>query len=125
VEIDDTASAAFQTGFYRYQVNVTDGTNRFSIGGGVIEACPDYAAVSGGLDDRSSNARIYDAITAVMEGKATQDQSSLAIGGRSLSRYSWEELIAARGHYAHQMTDQERLARGFMPRGARSVRFVR
>lgn len=125
VSITPAESGAFEPELYRYQFNVTEGSDRFSIASGIIEACANYAAISGGLDDRSSNAKIYDAITAVMEGKATQDQSSLAIGGRSLSRYSWEELISARGHHAHLMNDAERMARGLMPRGHRTVRFTR
>jgi len=125
VEIDDAASVLFVPGIYRYQVNVTDGSNRFSIRTGVIEALPNYADAGDGLDDRSPNARIYDAITAILVGKASTDQSSMSVEGRSLSRYSWEELMSARGAHAHMLTDDERLARGFMPRGAQRVRFTR
>lgn len=125
VEISSTVSAEFEPGVYRYQLTVSSGSQRFPIGGGVIECVQDYANVSDGHDGRSPDAVIYDAITAVMQGKATQDQSNLAIGGRSLSRYTWDELIDARGYHAHQMHDEERMARGYMPRQAGQVRFTR
>ena len=125
LELTPAESALFEAGMYRFQVNVTDGTDRFTIAQGVIEARPDYAEISGGIDDRSSPARIFDAITAMLERKATHDQSSLAVGGRSLSRYSWDELVRMRGHFAHQLDDEERAARGFAPKRNTQIRFTR
>lgn len=118
-------TAGFAIGLYRFQINVTSGVERHTVLAGSVEALGNYAAITGGLDDRSSAAKIYDAISAMMEGKATHDQSSLAVGGRSLSRYSWPELMEARGHYAHAMSDEERMNRGFSPRGPRTIRFTR
>ena len=110
---------------YRYQFTCTEGDNRYLVKMGAIEVLPALADVSGGLDTRSSAAILFDAIDAVMMQKATQDQSSLAIGGRSLSRYSWIDLSQMRGYYAHQMTNTERIERGFSPYGSQQVRFVR
>lgn len=109
---------------YTYQVSVTDGTDRYTIARGAIKCVADVAAVSGGLDDRSPAAIIYDAILALMQGKATSDQQSLSIDNRSLSRYSWEELSNEIGRQAHRMTGSERLARGMMPRAPRTTRFA-
>lgn len=110
---------------YRYQINVTDGTDRHTVRAGSIEVVANYEAVTGGLDDRSHAARIFDAINHLLEGKAKSDESSLAVGGRSLSTYTWDELVMNRGYFAHQMTDEERMARGYAPRGPRTIRFVR
>lgn len=125
VRLDPAVSALLQRGIYRWQVTLTDGTDRHPVQTGVLEVIADYAAINGGLDDRSDNAKLYDAITAVMLGKASSDQSSMAIGGRSLSRYTWDELSQMRGAFAHQMTDSERMARGFSPSTPPQVRFVR
>ncbi len=119
------ADTTIPSRLYRWQISVTDGAELHVVRFGTIDARPNYAEVTGGLDDRSHAARIFDAINHLLEGKAKSDESSLSVGGRSLSAYTWEELVATRGYMAHQMTDEERMARGYAPRGPRTVRFVR
>jgi hypothetical protein len=50
-------------------------------------------------DPRSSNQKIYEAIVATIEGRASQDQMSYSIAGRSLSRMSVQDLIEFEGIY--------------------------
>ena len=42
---------------------------------------------------------VLDAIEAVIENRATMDQSSMSIAGRSLSRLSIDELLTFRARY--------------------------
>jgi hypothetical protein len=58
-------------------------------------------------DLRSQNRRTLDALNAMLEGKATRDQTSLSINGRSISRMSWPELLAARDNIARQVQAEE------------------
>ena len=50
-------------------------------------------------DLRSHAKKVLDAIEAVIEGRATIDQSSFSLGGRSLSRMSVDELMTFRDKY--------------------------
>lgn len=47
------------------------------------------------VDNRSFNVRVTEALQATIEGRATTDQLSMSIAGRSLSRMSWDELLKA------------------------------
>ena len=50
-------------------------------------------------DPRSDNKIILDAITAVIKGRATKDQESYSINGRSLSRTPLKDLMDMQSHY--------------------------
>lgn len=125
--ISPAESSALDPGAHRYQITLeeTATSERHLVRQGVIEVLRDFAAASDGYDGRSHAAVVFDAICAMIERKATHDQSSLAVGGRSLSRYSPAELLEWKGHYAHQMTDDERISRGYAPSGPRKIRFTR
>ena len=47
------------------------------------------------VDNRSFNVRVTEALQATIENRATTDQLSMSIAGRSLSRMSWDELLKA------------------------------
>ena len=62
-------------------------------------------------DLRSHAKKVLDAIEAVIEGRATIDQSSFSLGGRSLSRMSVEELMTFRDRYKAEYMKEIKLAR--------------
>ena len=109
VEELPTTTADWDPGIYHYQAYVTKGTERYQVGEGTIEVLEDFAA-STGYDNRSHAKKVLDAIEALLEGKADQDQLSYSIGGRSLSRFSWDELISARNTYRSMYVAEERKA---------------
>lgn len=47
------------------------------------------------VDHRSFNVRVAEALKATIENRATTDQASMSIAGRSISRMNWEELLMA------------------------------
>lgn len=47
------------------------------------------------VDHRSFNVRVTEALKATIENRATTDQLSMSIAGRSLQRMSWDELLGA------------------------------
>ena len=93
-------SAAWTAGEYKYQAYMIDaGENRITYKRGYITAYPDYDSQTTGYDDRSHVKKTLDAIEALLEGKASHDQMSYSIEGRSLSRMSIEELLIWRAKY--------------------------
>lgn len=109
IEEVPTDTAKHDPGIYHYQAYVTKSSERYQVGTGTIEVLPDFAE-SAGYDNRSHAKKTLDAIEAVIEGKATRDQLAHSIGGRSLSRYSWTELIEARDRYRAEYYAEERKA---------------
>jgi len=62
-------------------------------------------------DLRTHAKKVLDAIEAVIEGRATIDQSSFSLGGRSLSRLSVDELMTFRDRYHAEYLKEVKLAR--------------
>lgn len=58
-------------------------------------------------DLRSQDRRTLDALNDVIEGKAGKDHSSISINGRSISRMTWPELLAARDSLTRRVAVQE------------------
>jgi len=54
---------------------------------------------------------VYDALEAVIENRATMDQSSMSIAGRSLSRMSIDELLTFKDRYKAEYLKEIKLAR--------------
>ncbi len=60
---------------------------------------------------RSHTKIVLDSLYAVIEGRATMDQSSMSIAGRSLSRMSIDELIQFRDSYEARWEIEKKRAR--------------
>ena len=92
----------WESGTWKFQTVVTTaGGNRKTLETGSLNVKPSCLNSTTGLDTRTSAEKILENINAVLEGKATQDQKSYTIAGRSLNRFSWKELIEARNFYSH------------------------
>lgn len=93
-------TAAFTAGDYSYQQFVTenaDGT-RHLVAEGWLKVVGNLAVLST-HDGRSHVKKSLDALQATILGKASQDQLSYSIAGRSLMRMSPDELIKWESHY--------------------------
>jgi hypothetical protein len=99
-------SAAYRAGRYRWQFVVTSGSTRKTAETGWVEVAPDPAA-AGNLDRRTHARRVLDAIEATIEGRASNDQVSMSIAGRSISRTPMTELITLRDKYRQFVADEE------------------
>ena len=62
-------------------------------------------------DLRSHAKKVLDAIEAVIENRATVDQSSFSIAGRSLSRMSIDELLTLKNRYKAEYLKEIKEAR--------------
>jgi len=110
VEEVPTDTAEHTAGVYKYQARVTKNAESYIVETGTIEVRPNFAAQTMGYDDRSNAKKIVDAIDAVLVNKASQDQQSISIGGRALSRFSWSELVEARKEFHRIYIAEERKA---------------
>jgi hypothetical protein len=111
-EITAVQSAAFSEGIYYWQAEASKGGEKYIVDSGQTRVKRSLSAVPVNevVDNRSENEKILAAIDALMAKKATLDQKRYQIGNRALERYSIEELIKMREHYA-RLVAQERQAR--------------
>lgn len=98
VSVLAATTAVWEPGEYRWQKHFTSGSTRNTVASGWLTVVADYAASKG--DPRSHVKRTLDALEAVRENKATGDQLSFSIQGRSISRMSWDEVNAAYDHFS-------------------------
>lgn len=121
-------SAAMTAGDWYWQARVSYSGEVYGVGSGRVTVKPNYAVAGAtALDARSHVKKVLDAIEAVMEGKASEDQMSMSIGDRSLSRYSPSELITWRQKYAAEYARevrQERIKLGLGHSGKVRIRFM-
>lgn len=120
-------SGGYGVGRYRWRLSVTDGSARHTVEEGWLEVLPNPAA-DGNYDHRTHARRVLDAIEAVIEGRASQDQSSVSIGGRSLARTPIPDLLVLRDKYraeAQSEANAERIAAGMPTKNRLLVRFTR
>lgn len=99
VEVASSVTAAYTKGEYNWIANITvnGSSNRVKVGEGFITLQDNYATTTASV--RSHAKIVLDAIEAVIENRATMDQSSMSIAGRSLSRLSIDELLTFRDRY--------------------------
>lgn len=88
-------------GDYRYFATVTDGVDRYTVQAGHVQILPNLAA--GAVDDRAHVEKVLVALEATLENKATNDQLTLSINGRSLTRMNVTELLAWRDRYRGEL----------------------
>ncbi len=105
----------WKPGTWHYQAHITSGTDRVFVETGSFEIRHKFAGMDSGYDNRSNVKKTLDAIEARLNDKASSDQLSYSIAGRSLARYSWTELIEARDYYRAQYQQEvaaERIKQG-------------
>lgn len=102
--VDSVTSAAFNAGDYYWQLEVTETAtgNRAVVDTGRFRAIEDLDV--DGADPRTHAEIMLVKIESILEGKADSDVSNYAIGGRSLTKMSWEELMSARDKYKAEVT---------------------
>tara|TARA_R100000687_G_C6385679_1_gene134804 strand:- start:46 stop:636 length:591 start_codon:yes stop_codon:yes gene_type:complete len=101
VEVAAATTAAYTAGDYTYQEYIirSSDSERFVFSTGVLIVKPDLDADT---SDPRSNARIIlDGLQAMLENRATIDQMSMSIAGRSLSRMTPAEIRDWERHYKY------------------------
>lgn len=98
VTVAATTSAAYKAGIYKWIATVTKAGDVYEVGRGTMTVLVDLLA-TGGVDARSHVKRVLDAIEAVIEKRASVDQMSYQIAGRSLGRTPLGDLLELRERY--------------------------
>lgn len=118
-------TAAWTAGEYTWTSWVEKSGARYTVDQGLVTLKVNPATISA-YDGRSHARKVLDAIDAVIESRATQDQMEYAINGRSLKRTPIADLIKMRQHYAAEVKREEKaasLAAGVHPGGKIQFRF--
>ncbi|MBT9175411.1 MAG: hypothetical protein DDT22_01087 [candidate division WS2 bacterium] len=127
VSIPAATTATYPAGIYRWHAYVSRGTERFKVDEGTLEIQLNYAAQTAGFDTRSEVKKILDAIEAALLGRATADQMSYSIGGRSISKIPIAELITFRDKFKieyQKEIDVEKIRNGLGTGKKIHVRFI-
>lgn len=126
VTIAPATSGNYAAGSYAYNAYATLAGARHRVRHGSWKVLPNLAA-AGALDTRSHAVKVLEAIEAVIEGRATKQQASYIIGGRSLAFIPHTDLLALRSSYQKEVRreqDAERIRKGLGGRGRIRTRFL-
>lgn len=109
--ISTTSTTSYTAGNYNWiaYIQRSSDSARIKIGEGFTEIQQNYATTTASV--RSHAKIVLDAIEAVIENRASIDQSSMSIAGRSLSRMSVDELMTFRNTYKAEYLKEVKMAR--------------
>lgn len=111
IDVDPTTSASYEAGDYRYVARVEDGgTTNKTIESGPVKILPDFSAQTTGLETRNDWEQIKEAAQATLLGLASKAQSSISVGGKSISQRSTEELTTLIDYCEKQIVKINRAA---------------
>ena len=79
---------------------------------GSTRVLQDVALLAAGHDARSHAEKVLEALEAVLEGRASKDQMSYSIKGRSLALTPLADLLAMRKAYRAELASQRAAAKG-------------
>lgn len=94
ISVPDSTTVGYTKGDYTWQEYISNATDRIVLNTGFVTLEPNLDADTS--DPRSFWAKVLDAIEATIENRASIDQSSMSIAGRSLSRMTIDELLTLR-----------------------------
>jgi len=111
ITIDSATSAEFAAGYYHWQLEVT----KTSTGDRIVVDRGAFTAVVD-LDDNQADPRLFEEkmlakIETILLGKADADVSSYSIAGRSLTKYSYQELQDLHDQYEARVNRHKQLER--------------
>lgn len=114
-------TAGWAPGRYAYTVRATRGGDVQEVESGAVAIHADLSAVGAGHDPRTHAEKVLDAINAVLEKRATQDQEKYRINNRELWRTPIADLLVLRDRYRAEVQNEQRVRRG-QPLFGRAVR---
>jgi hypothetical protein len=111
IEAASSSTTGYAVGDYIWEAYITKtaDSNRVMVDSGRTTITQNLADTNADL--RSHAKKVLDAIEAVIENRASMDQSSMSIAGRSLSRMSIDELMTFRDRYKAEYLKEIKLAR--------------
>ena len=109
--ISTSSTTSYTLGNYNWISYITRSSDsaRVKLEEGYVEIQDNYATTSNSV--RSHAKKILDAVEAVLENRASMDQQSMSIAGRSLSRMSITDLMTFRDRYKAEYLKEVKIAR--------------
>ena len=106
--VSSATTAAFVSGFYHWQLEVTQTSsgNRIVVERGEFELVQDLD--NNGADPRSHAEIMLDKIQSLLQGRADKDVSSYSIQGRSIAKMSIVDLLQWRDYYRKEVLKERR-----------------
>ena len=96
----------FNSGFYKVYAILTDTTNKYTVEIKTIEIKESLTSANSKVII-SHNRKVYESICAVIENRATYDQMSYSIQGRSLTRTPLKDLMYFKETYYNLVQQEE------------------
>ena len=125
VEVPSTTTAGYTKGDYSYQEYITNSSSqRIVLSEGFVTLKPNLDADT--ADPRSHARIVFDALEAMLESRASIDQSSMSIAGRSLSRMTPEEIRDWYEYYRYKVNKEikkDRISKGLATGSSIKARF--
>ena len=111
VEVSSTVTENYTAHLYKWYAFITrtSDSQRVAVDNGITTLVANYA--DSNADVRTHAKKVLDSIQAVIENRATVDQSSFTIAGRSLSRMTIDELFMVRDRYRAEYNEEVKKAR--------------
>lgn len=104
VAVDRATSADWAPGEYTLTGYVESATERHVVHRSRVRVLANITTGDPlGLSAMTHAERVLEAVEAAIEGRATADQMSVAIGGRSLQRHTIAELLGLRAKYRNEV----------------------
>ena len=102
-----SVTADYDVGHYHYQLEIErdSDSNRIIVDRGEIDILTDF---DNNIDPRFHAEIMLSKIESILEGKADSDVSSYSINGRSLSKFSPDELVQWRDYYRREVAAHKR-----------------
>lgn len=118
VSISSSASIGYTPGVYTLIGYVAKGGERIQVSESRLDVFPDVTVAA---DRRTQAERTLAAIEDLLEGKADDDQQMIQYAGRTLSRYTFDQLEAIRSRLKRTVAREQ--ARKAGHKGSIGVRF--
>ena len=103
ITITAATTTAWAAGRYFFQGRFEKGSEKYTEYEGIIEVRTELAG-SSGHEWRIHAEQALENIEAILLNKATADNYSYTVAGRSLSKYSWAELMDMRDRYKAELS---------------------
>jgi len=110
VNVLPATTADYAPGEYQWRAYVSQAEDRREVDRGSLTVDPNFASAAI-IDTRSHARKVLSAVEAVIEGRASKDQESYSINGRSLNRTPINDLLQLRKTYRALVEAEEAQAR--------------
>ena len=111
IEVSGSVTNNYTAGDYVWSAYITDSsdsTKRIEVDTALLKVELNKAKSSNEADPRSHAKKVLDAIEAIIEGRASTDQQSYSLAGRSITKLSIDDLFKLRDRYKVLVMEEKR-----------------